>query len=110
MSTTTIRLPEALKARVERLAAASGGTAHAFMLEAIAEVADQRERHAAFVAEADKRWKKMARTGEYLAHEDLRGYAMALARGDKPEPPAVRVMGPAELARLRGRVRRAAAK
>ena len=107
MSTTTIRLPEALKARVERLAAASGGTVHGFMLEAIAEVADQRERREAFHAEADKRWKKMLRTGEYLAHDDLRNYAMALARGDKPEPPPVRVMEPAELVRLRARARRA---
>lgn len=110
MKTTTIRLPEALKARVERLAAANGGTVHAFMLEAIAEVADQRERREAFHAEADKRWKKMVRTGEYINHEDLRDYAIALARGDKPEPPAVRVMEPAELARLRGRARRAALK
>jgi predicted transcriptional regulator len=110
VTTTTIRLPEALKARVERLAAASGGTVHAFMIEAITEIADQRERREAFHAEADKRWKRMARTGEYIAHEDLRAYAMALARGDKPEPPAVRVMEPAELARLRGRVRRAGLK
>lgn len=106
MSTTTIRLPEALKARVERLAAASGGTAHAFMLEAIAEVADQRERREAFHAEAGKRWKKMLRTGEYITHEDLRDYAMALARGDKPEPPPVRVMEADQLARLRARARR----
>ena len=107
MSTTTIRLPEALKARVERLAAASGGTVHGFMLEAIAEVADQRERHEAFHDEAERRWKKMLRTGEYITHEDLRDYAMALARGDKPDPPAVRAMEPAELARLRSRARRA---
>ena len=106
MSTTTIRLPEALKARVERLAAASGGTVHAFMLQAIAEAADQRERREAFHAEADRRLKKMLRTGEYLAHDDLRNYAMALARGDRPEPPPVRVMTPADLARLRARARR----
>lgn len=107
MSTTTIRLPEALKARVERLAAASGGTTHAFILEAIAEVADQRERREAFHAEAERRWKRMQRTGEYLTHDDLRHYAQALARGDKPEPPTPRVMEPAELARLRSRARRA---
>jgi predicted transcriptional regulator len=110
VSAITILLPEALKARVERLAAASGGTVHAFMLEAIAEVADQHERREAFHAEADKRWKKMARTGEYITHEDLSAYATAMARGAKPEPPAVRVMEPVELARLRGRVRRAGLK
>ncbi|MEO7245714.1 MAG: ribbon-helix-helix protein, CopG family [Rubrivivax sp.] len=106
-TTTTIRLPEELKARVERLAAASGGTVHAFMLEAIAEVADQSERRQAFHAEAERRWKKMLRTGEHLTHEDLRVYALALARGDKPARPPVRTMEPDELARLRARARRA---
>ena len=108
MSTTTIRLPENLKARVERLATAGGGTVHAFIIEAIAEVAEQRERREAFHAEAERRWKKMLRTGEYIAHEDLREYAMALARGDKPAPPPVRTMEPDELARLRTRARRSA--
>ena len=37
MSTLTIRLPDDLKAQVERVAAARGASAHAFMLEAIAE-------------------------------------------------------------------------
>lgn len=108
MSTTTIRLPEELKARVERLAAVGGGTVHAFIVEAIAEVAEQRERREAFHAEADRRWKKMLRTGEYITHDDLREYAMALARGDKPAPPRVRTMEPDELVRLRSRARRVA--
>ncbi len=63
MKATAIRLSAVLSARVERLAAAVGGTAHAFMLEAIAEVTDQRERCEAFHAEADKVLKKIARTG-----------------------------------------------
>lgn len=107
MSTTTIRLPDELKARVERLAAASGSTVHGFMVEAITEAADQRERRDAFLAEAGRRFKHMQRTGEYLTHDDLRAYAMALAQGEKPAPPAPRVMTPAELARFRARARRA---
>lgn len=107
MSTTTIRLPEELKARVERLAAAAGGTVHAFMVEAIAEVAEQRERREVFLAEAERRWKKMQRTGEYLTHDDLRTYAMALARGEKPPRPVPRTMTPDELARVRASARRA---
>ena len=65
MSTTTIRLPEELKARIDKLAAARGGTAHGFMVEALAQAADQSERQQAFEAEAQRRWKKMQRTGEY---------------------------------------------
>lgn len=107
MSTTTIRLPDELKARVERLALASGSTVHGFMVEVIAEAADQRERRDAFHAEAERRFGRMQRTGEYHTHDDLRTYAMALARGEKPERPVPRVMTPEELDRFRARARRA---
>ncbi len=43
MSTTTIRLPEELKARIAAAAERAGTTAHNFILEAIAEKADQKE-------------------------------------------------------------------
>jgi predicted transcriptional regulator len=106
MSTTTIRLPEALKVRVERLAAARGSTAHAFMVEVIAEAADQQERRQAFEAEAERRLKEMARTGEYLTLDDLRAYGAALARGEKPVSPKPRRMTPQEQARMRASLRR----
>src|SRR5439155_25057529 len=48
MSTTTIRLPQELKARVARAAKRAGTTAHSFILEAIAEKADQAERRVDF--------------------------------------------------------------
>ena len=106
MSTTTIRLPEELKARIERLAAARGSTVHGFMVEAIAEAANQLERREAFHAEGQRRFKKMLRTGEYLTHEELRDYCVALARGEKPGRPQARKMEPEELARLRASARR----
>ena len=107
MSTTTIRLPEELKARVERLAAARGSTVHGFMVEVIAQAADQHELRNDFLAEAQRRCKHMQRTGQFLTHDDLREYAMALARGDKPARPVPRTMAPDELARFRARARRA---
>jgi predicted transcriptional regulator len=106
MSTTTIRLPADLKARIDRLSAARGSTAHAFMLEAINEVADRLESHQDFVDEAERRLKKMARTGEYLNMDDIRDYAQALARGEQPARPTPRSMEPDELARFRASMRR----
>jgi predicted transcriptional regulator len=41
MSTTTIRLPDELKARVARAAKRAGTTAHGFIVEAIAEKTGQ---------------------------------------------------------------------
>lgn len=106
MSTTTIRLPDDLRERIDRLAAARGSSVHAFMVEAVARAAEQEERRLDFEAEAEQRLQDMARTGEYLTLEDLRPYAMALARGEKPEPPSVRRMGADELERFRASLRR----
>jgi predicted transcriptional regulator len=107
MSTTTVRLPDQLKARVERIAAQHGSTAHAFMLEAIAEAAERMERHQAFVAEAERRLKQMARSGEHLTLDDVRAYGAALARGERPAPPKPRRMTPEALKRMRASLQRA---
>ncbi len=106
MSTTTLRLPDELKARLARLAEAEGTSSHALMVEMLAEAARQREARAAFEAEAQRRWKKMVRTGEYLELDDLRSYAKALARGERPAPPGVRRMSKQEHAALKAAARR----
>ena len=107
MTTTTIRLPQELKARIDKLAAARGGTAHGFMVEALAQAADLSERQQAFDAEAQRRWKKMLRTGEYHTLEDLRAYGMALARGEQVTRPEPRTMTAEELSGLKASARRA---
>jgi predicted transcriptional regulator len=106
MSTTTIRLPDDLRARVETVATATGTSMHAFMLQAISEVTERVERRQDFHSEAELRWKKMLQTGEYLTHGDLGDYALALARGEDPKVPQPRRMSTGELARLRASARR----
>ncbi|MDZ7589165.1 MAG: CopG family transcriptional regulator [Rubrivivax sp.] len=106
MSTTTIRLPDNLRARIEKVAAARGSSAHSFMVEAVARAAEQEERRLDFEAEAGRRWKQMLRTGQYHTPEAMRAYGMALAGGDKPTPPAPSKMTPDELKRLRASARR----
>ena len=59
MSTTTIRLPENLKARVARAAERSGTSAHSFILEAIAEKAD----HVAEIHEQQRRREERRNSG-----------------------------------------------
>ena len=106
MSTTTIRLPDELRARIEKLAVARGSSAHSFMVEALARAAEEEERQLDFAAEAERRLRHMARTGEYLTLDDLRPYALALARGEKPARPQVSKMTAAELQRFRASLRR----
>ena len=91
MPATSIRLPDELKQRIDTLAAATGKTVHAFMLDALTESTESMERQQAFEAEAERRWVKYQRTGEYITLEDLRAYAKGLAAGKKPPKPKVRV-------------------
>lgn len=93
MGTTTIRLSDELKARIDRLAAASGKSAHAFMVDALSESAALMERQQAFDAEVEKRWRKYQRGSEHFLHEDVIAYAKALAAGHKPALPEARRIG-----------------
>lgn len=72
MSTTTIRIPEDLKARVVVAAERAGKTAHSFILEAIADKAEQVERRADFHAVADQRYANLVATGKTIPWEKMR--------------------------------------
>lgn len=74
MSTTTIRLPEDLKARVTVAAKRAGTTSHNFILEAISEKTDQEERRGDFNDLADKRFANIIATGKTISWDDMRGY------------------------------------
>ena len=92
MSTTTLRLPEELKARIDALAEQTGDSAHAFMIKTLDEATGRLERQREFHAEAQRRLEHMDRTGEYVEFEDMRRYARALAAGEThPTLPAVRM-------------------
>jgi len=103
MSTTTIRLPDELKARIETLAAESGQTAHAFMLSTLGAVTQDMVREREFHAAALRRLEHMKRTGEYIDLEDLHRYAQALARGESAPRPPVRNLPGARARRTQAR-------
>jgi predicted transcriptional regulator len=90
MSTTTIRLPDDLKARVAAAAKLAGTTAHAFILEAIAEKAEQAERRADFDAIAEARYARIAATGETIPWQEMRGYLEARMDGKTVKRPVGR--------------------
>lgn len=74
MSTTTIRLPEDLKARVAAAAKRAGTSTHGFILEAIAEKARQDELRADFDAVAEDRYAAIVTSGQTIPWEEMRGY------------------------------------
>ena len=90
MSTTTIRLPEDLKARIAAAAERAGKTPHAFILEAIAEKADEAERRSDFHALAEKRYAAIAATGKAVPWSEMRAYLDDRAAGKRPRRPVAR--------------------
>ena len=90
MSTTTIRLPDDRKARVAEAAERAGTTAHAFILEAIAEKTDAAERLSEFDALAERRYAAIAANGRTIPWSEMRAYLQARAGGDKPRRPVAR--------------------
>lgn len=90
MSTTTIRLPDELKARVAEAAAQAGTTSHNFILDAIAEKADSAERRADFYAEAERRYAEFLETGESIPWEEARSYLKAWLAGKPVKRPVAR--------------------
>ena len=90
MSTTTIRLPDALKVRIAKAAEAAGTTSHNFILEAIAEKAERAEERAAFLALADQRYAQFLDTGESIPWEDARAWLKQRLAGKRAKRPAAR--------------------
>ena len=90
MSTTTIRLPEDLKARVAAAAKRSGTTTHNFILEAIAKKADQDDLRANFDAVAEDRYARIVATGKTVPWQEMRGYLEDRLVGKEVKRPAAR--------------------
>jgi predicted transcriptional regulator len=90
MSTTTIRLPEELKARVAAAAKRAGTTSHNFILEAIAEKAGQEERRGEFHDTAERRYAEIVASGKTIPWTEMRRYLEDRLAGKKVRRPTAR--------------------
>lgn len=85
--TTTLKLPEELKARIAPLAEAAGKSPHAWMIEALEERVAQSEAYAAFVAEALEADRRMNETGLGYDADDVHEYLLARLEGKPAKRP-----------------------
>ncbi len=90
MSTTTIRIPEDLKARVAAAAKRAGTTSHGFILEAITEKAEQMDLRADFDAVAEDRYARIVASGKTIPWTEMRGYLEERLAGKAVKRPAAR--------------------
>ena len=90
MNTTTIRLPEELKARVAKLAKQAGVSAHSYIVQAVEREAQRNEARAEFARSARSRLDEMERSGEGVPWDDVRTYLGARAAGKPVARPRAR--------------------
>ena len=93
MPTTTIRIEDDLKARVAAAAERAGKTAHAFILDAIAQTVEQVELDEAFHRLADARWENVLATGKTVSWDDAKSWLEARSRGERSRKPVARAPG-----------------
>lgn len=86
----SLRVPEDVKKRVDRLAGAQDTTAHAFMLEAIRDKVEAEEAREAFIAEAQRRLARMKKSGKSIPSAEVFAYLDARAKGGDPARPKAR--------------------
>jgi len=86
-TTTTIRLPPKLRARLQSLARQSGRSAHSLIIEAVERHADYEEAMRSLVKEALAADAQIDRTGEVYRTEDVHAWMGRLAKGQAPGKP-----------------------
>jgi len=89
-ASTSLKLPDALKARVASAAAASGKTAHAWMVEAIEVQALLAERRREFVGSALRAEEEVAQYGLVHDADEVASYFLARTRGKVARRPRAR--------------------
>lgn len=90
MPTTTIRIEEALKARIAAAAERAGKSSHAFILDALSETVERNEMDDALHRLADDRWSALIQSGKSVPWDEAKSYLQARAAGRKLPKPASR--------------------
>jgi len=84
-SSTTLKVPRALKARIARLAKKTGRSPHAFMLDALERQAQREEKIEGFVEEALASDRGIEGGDDVYAAADVHAWLARLARGERGE-------------------------
>lgn len=87
MTTTSVKLPPELKARVARVARKTGRSPHSVIVEAVERHTAYEERMQAFIADAKVADAEIEATGEAYAAADVHRWLDQLAKGRKVRRP-----------------------
>jgi predicted transcriptional regulator len=90
-STTSVKLDEGIKRRVQRLAVERRRSAHWLMREAIEQYLDREERRASFQASALAAWEDYQSTGLHATAEEADAWLAKLEADADAQPPECHV-------------------
>jgi predicted transcriptional regulator len=90
MAATSLKLPEDLKRRIERLASAANKTPHAFMVDALVREAERSELRARFADDAARSEEEALASGKAFELAATFDYLAARATGVKGRRPKAR--------------------
>ena len=86
-TTTSQKLPDALKATIAKVAAFEGKTAHALMVDTLQSAMDDALVRQQFYAEGESSFQDAVRTNAAFSGADVKAYVLARIAGDKPGRP-----------------------
>ena len=86
-TSTSLKLDDDLKGRVQQLAASRRRSAHWIMREAIAQYVEREEKREAFKQEALRAWSDYQANGLHLTAEEADAWLAKLEAGEDVEPP-----------------------
>ena len=90
MTATSLKLPDDLKRRIARLAASTGQTPHAFMVDALAREAQRSELRQRFAAEGEESEREALDSGKAHSLDATFDYLAAKIDGKSPRRPRAR--------------------
>lgn len=85
--TTSLKLSETVKERIQRLADARQRSAHWMMREAIEQYIDREEKREQLRQDVLASWQHYQETGLHIAGAEANAWLKRLARGEKPPLP-----------------------
>ena len=88
---TTIKIDQATKERMKRLAEARHRSPHWVILEAIRQYVDREEKREAFRQEAILAWNEYRETGLHVTLDEANDWLAKLEAGEDVEPPECHV-------------------
>jgi predicted transcriptional regulator len=95
-ATTSLKLPDALKITIAKVAALEGKTPHALMVDTLQAGMDDALARQQFYSEGDAAWQDSLRTNTIYGGADVKAYVLARLKGGKPARPKLQPLDPAK--------------